>query len=68
MEGRGNNMIKPENLIDSGICLKKGKRYKAELSFLVLEDMDANVIYEVVARAIIRVSAGRTKVENFIEE
>jgi|UPI0003A86563 hypothetical protein len=60
-------MKEPVTLINSGIKLEKGKRYKAEVSFLVLEDMDANLIYEVIAQAIVRSGGGRTIVKDFIE-
>lgn len=53
-------MIEPNELVNSGKCLKAGKRYKAEISFLLFEDMDENVIYEVVAKAIANKAAGRT--------
>ena len=60
-------MKEPINLINSGIKLEKGKRYKAEVSFLIMEDMDANLIYEVIAQSIVKSGGGRTMVKNFIE-
>ena len=47
-------MREPVDLVNSGIKLEKGKRYKAEVSFLVLENMDANLIYEVIAQSIVK--------------
>ena len=60
-------MKEPINLINSGIKLEKGKRYKAEVSFLIMEDMDSNLIYEVIVQAIVKSGGGRTMVKNFIE-
>ena len=55
------------DLVNSGIKLEKGKRYKAEVSFLVLENMDANLIYEVIAQSIVKSGGGRTMVKDFAE-
>lgn len=60
-------MREPVDLINSGIKLEKRKRYKAEVSFLVLEDMDTNLIYEAIAQAIVKSGGGRTMVKDFVE-
>lgn len=60
-------MREPVDLVNSGIKLEKGKRYKAEVSFLVLENMDANLIYEVIAQSIVKSGGGRTMVKDFDE-
>lgn len=60
-------MREPVDLVNSGIKLEKGKRYKAEVSFLVLENMDANLIYEVIAQSIVKSGGERTMVKDFAE-
>lgn len=60
-------MREPVDLVNSGIKLEKGKRYKAEVSFFVLENMDANLIYEVIAQSIVKSGGERTMVKDFAE-
>lgn len=52
-------MIEPKRL-GNGEKLERGKEYRAEISFLVLEDVDSNAIYEAIAEAIVETGGART--------
>jgi len=61
-------MIEPKELNNSEFILEKGKRYKAEISFLIGDDdINSNAVLETVAKAIVHLGGFRTEIKDYKE-